>query len=129
MNELNSKRNDAGHLEFYDADGNLAKILYTTGTTVFYKNGEIHRDNDLPAVVDPNNETWYQNGLIHRDGGAAIIFYELGRPVQQFWLQHGVRHREDGPAIEHLEEHRKAYDCYFIDGVLLTKDEFETNGY
>ena len=45
---------------------------YTTtpsGLQVWYnENGEIHRDNDKPAVIEKDRfEAWYQNGKLHRD--------------------------------------------------------------
>lgn len=124
-NTLNSKRSQAGHLEFYDTDGNLVKIEYTGGTTAFFKDGELHRDGG-PAVMDPNNETWYQHGIIHRVGGPAMVYFSFGAPVQQIWIQNGVRHRTDGPAIEHFEKDHTDYDRYFINGQLFTTDEFKT---
>ena len=114
MSKLNSKRNQAGHIEFYDEAGDLAKIQYTTGTTAFFKDGDLHRDGG-PAVMDPNNETWYQHGIIHRVSGPAMIYFEFGAPVQQFWIQNGVRHRTDGPAIEHLGTERKEFDAWRLE--------------
>lgn len=40
----------------------------------WYKNGEVHRDNDLPAVVFKDGEKqWWQNGKLHRENGPAVI--------------------------------------------------------
>jgi len=56
----------------------------------WYKNGQLHRDNDLPAVE------WYGNGLLHRE-------HLDGDPKSQcrFWYVNGLLHRDNGlPAIE-----------------------------
>jgi len=43
-------------------------ITYPNGTKIWYQNGELHRDNDLPAVTYPNGtKQWYQNGLFVRN--------------------------------------------------------------
>lgn len=72
---------------------------------MWYQNGEVHRDNDKPAVVceefqrgklrrdndkpayieSNGNQIWYQHGELHRDGSKpAAIWYEM-----QTWYQHG----------------------------------------
>jgi hypothetical protein len=33
----------------------------------WYKNDKLHRDGDLPAVVDENEKYWYKDGKRHRD--------------------------------------------------------------
>lgn len=44
------------------------------GTTRWYKNGELHRENG-PAYIDKNGtKVWYQNGLRHREDGPAVEF-------------------------------------------------------
>ena len=45
------------------------------GDQEWYKNGELHRDNDLPAVITSSGwHKWYQNDVLHRDNNlpAAI---------------------------------------------------------
>ena len=65
------------------------------GSQRFYKNGRVHRDNDLPAEIITNEgRIWSQNGLIHRDVGPAIIYADRS----QHWYQNGLKHRDDGPA-------------------------------
>ena len=54
---------------------------YTTrvdefGDKYWYKNGKLHRDNDLPAVEQSNgNKYWHKNGKLHRENGPAIEYY------------------------------------------------------
>lgn len=124
MSKLSSRRNICGHLEFYDENDKLVKIQYNENVTMFYKDGEFHRE-DGPAVMDPNTEAWYLNGKLHRLDGPALTYFDHGAPVQRFWVQNGLNHRTDGPAIEHLEEHRKQYDEYYISGKKVSKEEFE----
>lgn len=39
------------------------------GTRHWYLNGQLHRDNDLPAIERPNRQqSWYQHGKLHRTG-------------------------------------------------------------
>jgi len=53
----------------------------------FRKNGQLHRDNDLPAVIYYDGEKrWYQNDLRHRDNGQPAIIYASGT---KFWYQNG----------------------------------------
>ena len=44
------------------------------GNTEYYKNGVLHRDGDLPAVITVRGDKEYwKNGRRHRDNGPAII--------------------------------------------------------
>ncbi len=39
------------------------KLAYTW--SIWYKNGEIHRDNDLPAIIYSDGyKVWYVNGRL-----------------------------------------------------------------
>lgn len=62
----------------------------------WYQNGKLHRDDDLPAVVENDGEKkkWYQNGVLHRDSKPAVMC-EVGEE----WWRNGHRHRADGPAV------------------------------
>jgi hypothetical protein len=68
-------------------------------TTEWYnERGDLHRENDLPAIEYANGDKlWYANGILHREGGPAISFIN---GYKEWWL-HGELHREDGPAIEY----------------------------
>ena len=42
--------------------------------TEYYKNGVLHRDGDLPAVISARGDLEYwKNGKRHRDNGPAVI--------------------------------------------------------
>ena len=44
------------------------------GNVEYYKNGVLHRDGDLPAVISARGDLeYYKNGRRHRDNGPAVI--------------------------------------------------------
>ncbi len=50
------------------------------GTKYWRKNGELHRGNDLPAIIyDSGAMVWCQNNKLHRDNGLPAIIYADGR--------------------------------------------------
>lgn len=59
----------------YHRDGDLPAVEWADGTKVWYKHGELHRENG-PAYFNPNNgeEEWHQNGAWHRTDGPAQIW-------------------------------------------------------
>ena len=60
--------------------------------------GQIHRDDDLPAVITLNGYyTWYQNGKRHRDNDLPAMIYPDGSWV---WCQNDECHRDNNlPAV------------------------------
>jgi hypothetical protein len=45
---------------------------------MWYKNGSVHRDNDLPAVINfYGQKRWYQNGVLFRANGLPCIEYTI----------------------------------------------------
>ncbi len=73
-------------------------VIYD-GDQFWYQNGVVHRDNDLPAIIDKyGNKQWYQNGEHHRDHDKPAIEYANG---DKKWFQNGELHRDnDLPAVE-----------------------------
>lgn len=63
--------------------------------TEWYKNGQCHRDGDLPAVVwKDGQEEWYQRGLRHRLLGPAIIPSKKAArrgELPQYWIEDHVQ--------------------------------------
>ena len=90
---------------------------YTTrideyGDKFWYKNGELHRDNDLPSVVlSDERKEWHQNGLLHRENGPAIIYKNL-------YIDH-LKYRDDDSYVI-------IGDCeeYYLEGKEFTKEEY-----
>lgn len=73
-------------------------------------NGELHRDSDLPAVVETDitvpgkefvvSETWYRHGVVHRDDGPAEIGYNLdGTVAIKNFVDDGRLHIVERPGI------------------------------
>ena len=79
-------------------DNDLPAIISSNGDQLWYQNGKIHRDNDLPAeILATGNQFWYKNGKQHRDNDLPAIILSNGN---QFWYQGGVRYRNNNlPAI------------------------------
>ena len=88
-------------------EGDLPAGIYPNGDRVWYQNGQRHRQGDLPAVILANgDQSWWQNGQLHRERDLPAIIYAGGN---QSWWQNGLRHRDDGPAIVYADGHRRWY--------------------
>lgn len=74
-------------------------LIDESGNKYWYKNGNLHRDDDLPALISLNGtyESWYKNGNLHRDNDLpAIIFSNGGKK----WYKNGVLDRDnDLPSV------------------------------
>ena len=56
------------------------------GNKYWRLNGELHRENHLPAIEKYNGtKFWYLNGELHREKGPAIEYID-GR---EYWFWHG----------------------------------------
>ncbi len=72
---------------------------YINGDKVWYKEGNLHRE-DGPAIEAANGtKKWYKNGKYHRTDGPAVE-YTNGYKA---WYVNGKNHRTDGPAIEYSD--------------------------
>jgi antitoxin component YwqK of YwqJK toxin-antitoxin module len=58
------------------------------GTTYWYnKSGQLHRENDLPAIEHSNGDKeWWINGELHRDNDLPAIEYIHGL---KSWYKNG----------------------------------------
>jgi len=56
---------------------------------VWYKDGDIHRDGDLPAVIDIDRQEWYKDGKRHREGDKPAW---ISRDTHQ-WFENDELHR------------------------------------
>ena len=92
-------------------DGDLPAVVAADGAVQeWFKYGKRHRDGDLPAAVDADNyQTWYQDGTRHRDGDLPAIVRANG---DQEWYKDGKRHR-DGDLPAFLSQ---GYQAWFRDG-------------
>jgi hypothetical protein len=86
------------------------------GSTFWYKNGMIHRE-DGPAIILPNGtESWFLNGKLHRlDGPAVLNSYK----DKEWWIDDKL-HREDGPAV--MFSNGKVE--WWLKSIQLTKEEW-----
>lgn len=65
--------------------------VHADGTTLWYLNGELHRDNG-PAVESTDGyKEWYHNGKYHREDGPA---YE-SEDGHKEWHLNGVEYTEE----------------------------------
>lgn len=71
---------------------NYYTVTDPDGTISWYKNGRLHRDCDLPAVVDTawGIMVWYQNGLLHRDNDLPAYIDSDGIKA---WYYYGKLYR------------------------------------
>jgi hypothetical protein len=102
-----------------------------THSTCFawYKDGVLHRDGDLPAIIFDNGQMeWYNNGRPHRDGDKPAVMDTKGN---MSWVVHGRIHRaydagvsaKDQPAVI-LEDGSRRWYCNDV----LHRDTVDING-
>ncbi len=94
----------------------------------WYRNGNLHRDGDLPAVKRYHEdgilcyEAWYRNGDQHRDDGdlpADKSYHDDGSLRGEAWYRNGVRHRDgDLPAVQrHYSDGTVDYEAWYRNGL------------
>ena len=85
-----------GLLHSYD---DSPAVVADNGTyKVWYKQGKIHREGDLPAITrNEQYQEWYRYGELHRDGDLPAI---IGSDNHQEWYKNGELHRDgEEPAL------------------------------
>ena len=71
-----------------------------------YKNGCLHRDGDLPAVISGDREEWWVNDKRHREGDLPALI----NGNYSAWFRNGELHREgDLPAVIDLDSNRQEW--------------------
>jgi hypothetical protein len=93
--------------------------------TKYRRNGKLHRDNDLPALVSISNgrvtQSWWQDGELHRDNDLPALIVP---GYAQEYLWRGKLHRPSGmPAIEYTDGRREWCWNGVVVGNSLTPDE------
>lgn len=66
------------------------------GKQEYRRDGLLHRDNDLPAVIQGNRKEWWKEGLRHRDSvslAPAIMYSDTGQ--YEYW--------RDGQHLQELQ--------------------------
>lgn len=69
----------------------------------WYKNGELHREDDKPAQISyyksgkKENEVWFKDGEKYRDGDkpTRIQYYENGNKKTEKWIRFKMLYREN----------------------------------
>ena len=74
-------------------------LVIEYGDKYWYQNGNLHREEDLPAIeYTDGSQQWYKEGKLHREGDLPSVYYADGT---KGWYKEGKLHREGGlPAIE-----------------------------
>ena len=52
----------------------MKKIVKHFGTTYFYKNSLLHREDGPAIEYMDGTKRWYKNGFLHREDGPAIEY-------------------------------------------------------
>jgi len=83
-------------------DNDLPALIKLDNEIIWYKNGHIHRDNDLPAIINRlNDKSWYKNGLLHRDNDYPAV---MTCSSSLMWYKNGLLHRDnDLPAVKRYD--------------------------
>lgn len=102
----------------YYKDNVLRKIEFKNGEENYYGAGELHgilhRDNDLPAIINKQLKAWYKNGVRHRENDLPAVEYHSG---EKQWHINGNLHRDnDHPAIEQYLNNELQYFAWFLNG-------------
>jgi hypothetical protein len=90
------------------------------GSQRWFKNGNLHRDDDLPASIwADGSKFWYKDGERHREGDKPAAIWADG---SRFWYKEGKLHREgDKPAAIY----RDGSQAWFKNGGELSTEEVE----
>jgi len=99
-------------------DDDLPATEYANGSKAWWVNGQLHRERDLPAVEHfYGTKCWYINGQCHREGDLPAIEYVNGTKK---WFVNGKRHREGGlPAVEVYNGNRE----WWVNDKQLSKEK------
>lgn len=72
------------------------------GEQRWIKDGKIHRDDDLPALITPEGDMfWYQRGQLHREGDKPAAVFRSGR---RDYYRHGRQYKSLMPVYNEVKE-------------------------
>jgi len=91
---------------------------YPDGSTFWYLNGKLHRDDGPATEYSNGSKSWWTDGKWNREAGPAVVQANGSK----YWYKNGSLHREDGPAVVLPG----GYESWFINGEKLTKEQFES---
>ena len=138
--KLDEERNTGNYTETINYENGVeCKIEYVNRNKRierWLKNGQQHRDNDLPACINyyengnKKYEEWWKNDQRHRDNDlpADIDYYENKNKRCESWWVNGQRHRtNDNPArIKYHENGNKRSEEWLIDDLLYRDNNLPT---
>lgn len=81
-------------------DNNLPAVVDIVRNSLeWHVNGELHRDGDLPAVIMNNCAKYVRNGKLHREGDLPAFIYRDGNLRQEeiVWYYDGKHFRGEKP--------------------------------
>ena len=71
-------------------------ITRISGAEEWYLDGQLHREDDQPAVIDKDTKYWCKYGILHREGDRPAIITKKA----EAWFKDGRLHRDgDQPAF------------------------------
>ena len=77
------------------------------GGKFWYKHGQLHRDEDKPAVEYPSGyKEWHKNGKSHRDEDKPAVVYPSGTKM---WYKQGKLHRDNDKPAKIESDGSKSY--------------------
>jgi hypothetical protein len=79
-------------------DNDLPAVIQEDGTQMWYMNGKQHRDNDRPAVIWANGtQIWFSDDQVYRANGLPTYVGVDG--TQQWHVGHVLHRDNDLPAV------------------------------
>ncbi len=118
----NVARNDKKQEWFKDGvlhrDDDLPAVIHSDGTQEWRQHGKLHRDGDKPAYVRADGtREWWQHGKFHREADSPAVIYSNGT---REWYKNGNKHRDNAlPAVFYADGSRE----WWIDGVFIGKSD------
>jgi len=88
---------------------------------VYNTEGQLHSFDDEPALITPFGESWYKEGLLHRENDLPA---DVIPGVSKGWYKEGLLHRENNlPAYVEYDcdnDEEASDEGYYINGVEYT---------
>lgn len=107
-------------------DENYFAVLHLDGEKAWFKNNQLHRENDKPAVICSDGlKEWYYEGKLHRENDQpAFVFESEGRFE---WWKNGVRYRENDKPAMILKKGftQSSLDQHYLEDTLNKNDDEE----
>jgi len=118
MFEYKEYRNALGELH---RDDDLPAIECHDGEKRWYKNGIQHRDKGPAVELADGSKSWFVNGKRHRDGGLPAVVWTFNENTHKMWYKFGQLHREGGlPAVEPISG---GHTAWWLNGRKLSQGE------